>query len=210
MKAILMSIKPKWVARILNGYKTIEVRKTAPKCELPIDVYIYCTKKGGLMRDVTPVITYFVSSPVGPVTSNESERLEGKVVAKFTLRKVEEYKVWDSFNLVKANGIDKHSPSEILEGSYLSGNELVEYLGGISGKRFCAWHISDLVIFDKPKKLWEFDKAGSYNNPTVKCKKKEQGRCNHGESPFTGKWVGCEKARLTKAPQSWCYVEAVE
>ena len=44
MKKILISIKPKWVAKILNGEKTIEVRKTAPKCELPCEVYIYCSK----------------------------------------------------------------------------------------------------------------------------------------------------------------------
>ena len=44
MKSILISIKPKWVAKILNGEKTIEIRKTMPKCDLPIDVYIYCTK----------------------------------------------------------------------------------------------------------------------------------------------------------------------
>ena len=42
-KAILISIKPKYVAKILNGEKTIEIRKTMPK-DLPIDVYIYCPK----------------------------------------------------------------------------------------------------------------------------------------------------------------------
>ena len=44
MKSILISIKPQYVADILNGYKTIEIRKTKPKCELPCKVYIYCTK----------------------------------------------------------------------------------------------------------------------------------------------------------------------
>ena len=44
MKSILISIKPKYVADILNGKKTLEIRKSMPKCELPIDVYIYCTK----------------------------------------------------------------------------------------------------------------------------------------------------------------------
>ena len=38
------SIKPKYVAKILNGEKTIEVRKSKPKSKLPIQVYIYCTK----------------------------------------------------------------------------------------------------------------------------------------------------------------------
>ena len=42
-KSILISIRPEWVAKILNGKKTIEIRKTMPKCDLPIDVYIYVT-----------------------------------------------------------------------------------------------------------------------------------------------------------------------
>ena len=50
MKSILISIKPKWVAKILNGEKTIEIRKTMPKCDLPIDVYIYCTKEKGYSK----------------------------------------------------------------------------------------------------------------------------------------------------------------
>ena len=45
MKAIMISIQPKWVAKILNGEKTIEIRKSMPKCDLPIKVYIYCTKE---------------------------------------------------------------------------------------------------------------------------------------------------------------------
>ena len=43
MKSILLSIKPKWVAKILNGEKTIEVRKKFPK-DYKGWVYIYCTK----------------------------------------------------------------------------------------------------------------------------------------------------------------------
>lgn len=37
MKKILISIKPKWTAKILNGEKTLEIRKTAPK-DLPCEV----------------------------------------------------------------------------------------------------------------------------------------------------------------------------
>ena len=41
MKEILISIKPQWVEKILSGEKTIEIRKTMPKCKLPCKVYIY-------------------------------------------------------------------------------------------------------------------------------------------------------------------------
>lgn len=43
MRAILMSIKPKWIEKIASGEKTVEVRKTVPKCGAPFKVYMYCT-----------------------------------------------------------------------------------------------------------------------------------------------------------------------
>ena len=47
-KAVLISIRPEWVRKILNGSKTVEIRKTEPKCGVPFKCYIYCTAgKGG-------------------------------------------------------------------------------------------------------------------------------------------------------------------
>ena len=43
MKSVMLSIQPKWVEKIVNGEKTIEVRKTRPKIETPFKCYIYCT-----------------------------------------------------------------------------------------------------------------------------------------------------------------------
>lgn len=43
MKSVLISIRPEWVEKIVNGEKIIEVRKTAPK-ELPFKAYIYATR----------------------------------------------------------------------------------------------------------------------------------------------------------------------
>lgn len=36
-KAVLISIKPKWCDLIRRGRKTVEVRKTCPKLELPFN-----------------------------------------------------------------------------------------------------------------------------------------------------------------------------
>lgn len=47
MKAVLISIKPKWCDLIRRGRKTVEVRKTCPKLEVPFKVYIYETMDGG-------------------------------------------------------------------------------------------------------------------------------------------------------------------
>ena len=35
-KAVMLSIRPKWVEKIANGEKTIEVRKTKPKLDTPL------------------------------------------------------------------------------------------------------------------------------------------------------------------------------
>ena len=52
-KAVLISIRPEWCELIVNGKKTIEVRKSRPKLETPFKCYIYCTKapKGWLRVD---------------------------------------------------------------------------------------------------------------------------------------------------------------
>ena len=151
-KAILLSIKPKYVADILNGKKTIEIRKQIPKCKLPIDVYIYLTKNGGTLSCGNCELPY----------------LNGKVVAKFTLRKIEEIKTHHICFIV--------NEKEIAEKSCLTKEELNEYLNLIklnpkTKELYCgyAWHIEDLVIFDKPKELNEFHKI-NYKNRSYTTK----------------------------------------
>lgn len=48
-KAVLISIRPEWVKKILAGEKTPEVRKTRPKMETPFKCHIYCTNSGVAM-----------------------------------------------------------------------------------------------------------------------------------------------------------------
>ena len=45
MMAILISIHPEWCDKILNGEKTVEIRKTKPKLKTPFKCYIYMTKQ---------------------------------------------------------------------------------------------------------------------------------------------------------------------
>lgn len=59
-KAILMSIRPEWCDLILQGKKTVEVRKTRPKMKTPFKVYIYCTKapRAGWLSVSLPVTVF--------------------------------------------------------------------------------------------------------------------------------------------------------
>jgi len=133
MKAILMSIKPKWVVKILNGEKTIEIRKTMPKCEFPIDVYIYCLK----------------DRKYGYMHNGQSIR-PSSVVAKFTLNKVE-----------KIDYDYPPEPYETFyRKSCLTPCELFDYIGH---HPWYIYHIENLEIFDRPKELSEFKTYKTYN-----------------------------------------------
>ena len=165
MKAILISIKPKWVAKILNGEKTIEIRKIMPKCDLPIDVYIYCTKNKELLHKNCADI-YWVEDTNFKAKNKKlgletQPYLNGKVVAKFTLNKVEEIiscKLPFVENEMPRNNyyyMGNQCESSICLNACLSMKdlELDNYLKGNIGY---AWHISNLEIFDRPKELGEF------------------------------------------------------
>ena len=63
-----------------------------------------------------------------------------------------------------------------------------------------AWDIEDLVIFDKPKELREFVVRGEY-----KCSKSGCPYFGTDECKYAGECL--YEKKLTKAPQSWRYVE---
>ena len=194
-KVIIMSEQPKWLVKILNGDKTIDIRKTKPKCELPIDVYLYCTK-GTL---------YFDSYENEWQTSKVDRRLlnpnlhhrSGKVIAKFTLKKVDEI-----FNILFGYGMYKKPQKyldEVMEKSCMSNNQLEKYLNKKNGY---AWHIDNLIIFDKPMELSEFYGVihypkGQFITPNI---------CDYGEGYEEDKKQCLKSFKVNKAPQSWQYV----
>ena len=50
-KAVLISIRPEWCEKIINGQKTIEVRKTRPKMDPPFKCYIYKCGNGKVIGE---------------------------------------------------------------------------------------------------------------------------------------------------------------
>ena len=132
MKSVLISIQPQWVEKIVNGEKTIEVRKTAPKCETPFKCYIYMTQ--GKLKDLG-------------IYSEWVYKNRMKVIGEFICDNV-----YMSFV-----GYRKNEPCywDILNGSCLTKDEIMNYG---KWKTLYGWHISDLKIYDKPKELREFFK----------------------------------------------------
>ena len=50
-KAVLISLHPEWCEKIINGQKTIEVRKTRPKMDTPFKCYIYKCGNGKVIGE---------------------------------------------------------------------------------------------------------------------------------------------------------------
>lgn len=176
MKSVLISIQPKWCALIATGKKTVEVRKTKPKLETPFKVYIYCTNSEDMLwilreneRNSEKIASIFTAKDVGGAT-----KANGKVIGEF---------VCD--NIAKGN-------SQL--GSCLTMPEINEYA---NGKTVYGWHISNLVIYDKPKELSEFRKTCINGLYCESCAMySEFNDC-----------CGNKALSLTRPPQSWCYVE---
>ena len=156
MKSILISIQPKWVALEMNGIKKIEVRKTAPKdwkdylsgktkeMPKPITVYIYCTNDKNVELHYSEQYGAFCDQSYGMEHYSTIGNGCGKIIAKFTLNKIEKINVeyFDTFNGLFLNNL--------LQKSCLTIKQIDDYLGNKSGY---AWHISDLQILTEPKSI---------------------------------------------------------
>ena len=175
-KAVLISIRPKWCEKIASGEKTIEVRKTRPKLETPFKCYIYCTKAKerliGILKDGD---------------ENYGESYNGKPVFIKTYKSSDCYAIGHSSAVIGDFVCDeiieidsaRKIQSDVARPTCLEPAELHKYLGVAVGY---GWHISNLKLYDEPKKLSEFT---------------ELRKTKFGMEPVT----------ITRPPQSWGYVE---
>ena len=192
MKSILISIKPKWCELTASGKKTIEVRKTRPKCAVPFKCYIYCTKDKGIS---------FWTGKRYAYADDRSHNLfdvcgNGKVIGEFICNKIDRLAVcgYDNRN-TELRRVDDNLTAYDLDYDYLNKCQLsLDNLKKYSnGGGLYGWHISDLVIYDKPKELEDFASGSS----VLAFSKTKDG--------FPWRWSG-----MTRPPQSWCYCEELE
>ncbi len=176
MKSVLISIQPYWVFLIIaqtmgwniSEEKTVEVRKNYPKSENWDKVAkIYCSKDkksfAQIPKEYQPLMERFLGKVIGEFVCDEI----------YTINK--DSCGWFYGNCNEVMGI---MYAEEVEELYhcIPDDELKNYLGHYIGY---GWHISNLVIYDKPRELSEFSKYG-FSHPV---------------------W-------LKRPPQSWCYVES--
>lgn len=200
--AVLLSIHPKYCQLIADGEKTIEVRKTRPNIDPPFKCLIYCTKEhnaddtlwifGKKARDLYGA-TVDIAHLCGAKDVGGAYKGNGKVVGEFICDNIdcytdevvnssslEDFCGWNDFDLNRAC----IHPDDLEK--YADGNDLY------------GWHISDLIIYDKPKELTKFLKPCPHGD--VSCFLCDKSGYNDDMH------IDCFN-RLTRPPQSWCYVE---
>lgn len=196
MKAVLISIRPKWVEKIASGKKTIEVRKTRPKLETPFKCYIYCTMDHP-----------YISVSCGELDklnyrTNTVGRCNGKVIGEFTCERIYEIGkrgIPENFDycylsLNEWGNDDIETEIKAISASCVSKEKLNAY--GAKAPFLYGWHISNLKIYDTPKALSKFSRP--FENCIDKvCDEFGCASCENG-------------GHIKRPPQSWCYVEAME
>lgn len=189
MKNVLISIRPKYVELIVSGKKTVEVRRTRPKCELPFKCYIYETQG----RTETPWV------------DEEGHYIfkgRGKVIGEFVCDRI--YDITPTSPHKYDCGWNVYE-----EHSRLTFDEFRNYLREKNGY---GWHITDLVVYDKPRELSEFYTEGDCD--CMNCKKcywfdRGNGYNVENDCNLAYKCVELHKSLkpIIRPPQSWCYIE---
>lgn len=195
-KAVLISIRPKWVEKIANGEKTIEVRKTRPKLETPFKCYIYCTRDKHLAfmqnasgTNLIACMNAETAIPVGGFLGN------GKVIGEFTCDQIIDA-WWDYVPDAITREVTGGN-LEALDGTGMTDEELFSYVGDSMRGHCYGWHISDLRIYDAPKELSEFKTLCRVDADCCACP-----YYNYTKMDCDGRVIG-------RPPQSWCYVDDV-
>lgn len=180
LDGVMYSIHPRHCENIAIGKKRIEIRKTKPKAN-------YVPFKGYIYMTAGDA-TYPVTLNDAPYTCSN---VGGKVViGEFICNQIKEYDFID--------GHYEHGGD--LEKMCLSQNELDAYG---QGKRLYGICITDVVMYAKPKSITDFWLLG-------KCPYNDNDKCIYNAHCFrAGEKKRCGE-RLTRPPQSWCYVENLE
>lgn len=174
MKAILLSIQPQHVVNILNGEKTLELRKSVPK-DFEGWVYIYCTKGKAKEWLAKFYETYGMTKgyTYEEMIFDNSIPLNGKVVAKFWFDEYGEIGEYDqlAYTVRIDNGIiTKYGyPKELKEKMCLNDIEIDNYLYTSKNGFLYGWHIKQLTIFDKLLDLNDFELYKYVDNKVLKA-----------------------------------------
>ena len=149
-KGILLSIRPEWCNLILQGRKTVEVRKTKPEgVKPPFKCYIYCTLAGSdsLFMDV-------LNRDMVAWNRGGWPEKKGHVIGEFICN--------DIRHIGPEYCVAKEDIESAIAGSCLTVPQVKDYAGWKSGMSYAdlkdlyGWHISNVKLYEKPYKLSDF------------------------------------------------------
>ncbi len=155
--AVLISILPEWVEKILAREKTLEVRKNRPNMGTPFKCYIYETQG----RTETPWIDE---------DGHTIFKGRGQVIGEFVCDRIapivpatEPYGIYD---------VD----DQFVAQTGLANGALWDYGKGAT---LYGWHISELKVYDTPKLLSKFDglRKTKFGYAPVEIKRPPQSWC---------------------------------
>ena len=235
MKAVLMSIQPKWCELIANGKKTVEIRKTKPKPGTSFKVYIYCTKAKkffthGCIRDTLDDLYRLPNGEIkfgysgelmccGTDEYNEDNFLNGKVIGEFVCTWIQEYEsefVDDDCREAIAS-IDRDEDGDATGFFEWTNESDIPYIKTDFFKKCC-------VGYEDLKKYiglgfvtfygWHISNLVIYDEPKELSEfKKINQPCWYGEMGISKR--DCHECKskdcfIQRPPQSWCYVQEKE
>ena len=134
---LILSLKPKWCLKILDGVKTVEIRKSFPHVDAEnavLQVYLYCTEPNTTDPQRLLEIHNYENGKI--------YRANGKVAGVATVTSVEK---------LERNGKTYSLPKT--GECCLTEDQLAEYG---NEKDLYGWHISSVQLFEIPKPLSEF------------------------------------------------------
>lgn len=138
--AIMISVQPDWCELIGSGQKTIEIRKRHPRLKPPFKCYIYLPK-AKTEKDKIYSLRY-----------SFDKEINGKVIGEFICDKIYDlFPFGAGIAICDGNIIE---PKFFIKEVCLSEQEIINSLNS-KGEGF-GWHISNLIIYEKPKELNEF------------------------------------------------------
>ena len=214
-RSVIISINPKWVKKIADGKKVVELRTTKPKIETPFKCYIYCTKA---QYDVDVLYAYKKSLGGVELRCKDiygddifGKYCNGFVVGEFWCDSIDAYTEKDLFE-----GMDELNNSVVEEKSCVPIDDILNYKG--DREYIYGWNIKGLMLYETPRPLSDF--GTPINEDVQKCEHRSQVYndqcCDTGYikcgfvCDYRDDWcIKCKKKPLTRAPQSWGYAEEI-
>lgn len=156
MLSVIVSVPSLSLKEIINGVKTVDIRRTKPKTNEPFKVYLYCTKGSGTLWILDKETRKNFPDKIADVFTAEScgsaLKGNGKIIGEFICDKVYVGKCGKYCDIP-------------LNKAQIDAYDLLMFA---NGKTVYGWNISNLLIYDKPRELSEFTVPVSYKNSTQK------------------------------------------